>query len=103
MALHPLGDVLVGGQTAQQLDTSDTAARDLRVIIPAVLLAVLLVLMLLLRSLVAPLVLVVAIFYFLRKKFDPAQTWAASSARNASGTTTPPWTGISLTTRFIPA
>lgn len=59
-ALHPLGDVLVGGQTAQQLDTSDTAARDLRVIIPAVLLAVLLVLMLLLRSLVAPLVLVVA-------------------------------------------
>ncbi|WP_353648980.1 MMPL family transporter [Nakamurella sp. A5-74] len=59
-ALHPLGAVLVGGQTAQQLDTSDTAARDLRVIIPAVLLAVLLVLMLLLRSLVAPLVLVVA-------------------------------------------
>ncbi|MEJ7649936.1 MAG: MMPL family transporter [Nakamurella sp.] len=59
-ALHPVGDVLVGGQTAQQLDTSDTAARDLRVIIPAVLLAVLLVLMLLLRSLVAPLVLVVA-------------------------------------------
>ncbi|WP_245599710.1 MMPL family transporter [Nakamurella lactea] len=54
------GTVLVGGQTALQLDTQDTSDRDLRVIIPTILLAVLLVLMLLLRSLIAPLVLVLA-------------------------------------------
>jgi RND superfamily putative drug exporter len=54
------GTVLVGGQTALQLDTQNTSARDLRVIIPTVLLAVLLVLMLLLRALIAPLVLVLA-------------------------------------------
>lgn len=61
--LHALpgGDqILVGGNTAIQLDTNTTSAADLRVIIPAILLAVLLVLILLLRSLVAPLLLVFA-------------------------------------------
>ena len=52
--------ILVGGNTAIQIDTVDTSARDLKVIIPAVLLAVLLVLILLLRSLIAALLLTVA-------------------------------------------
>ena len=52
--------ILVGGNTAIQIDTVDTSARDLRVIIPAILLAVLIVLILLLRSLVAALLLVFA-------------------------------------------
>ena len=51
---------LVGGQTAIQLDTVETAQRDLRVIIPIVLLTIFVVLAILLRSLVAPLVLLVA-------------------------------------------
>ncbi len=62
-ALHALpgGDrILVGGNTAIQLDTVETAQRDLTVIIPAILLAVLIVLILLLRSLVAPLLLMAA-------------------------------------------
>ncbi|WP_240757689.1 MMPL family transporter [Nakamurella flava] len=60
-ALPGVGDqVLVGGATAIQVDTVDTAERDLTVIIPAILLAVLLVLVLLLRSLVAALLLTVA-------------------------------------------
>ncbi len=60
-ALPGVGDqVLVGGSTAIQVDTVDTAERDLTVIIPAILLAVLLVLVLLLRSLVAALLLTVA-------------------------------------------
>ena len=54
------GAILVGGNTAIQIDTVDTSARDLRVIIPAILLAVLIVLILLLRSLVAALLLVFA-------------------------------------------
>ena len=53
-------EALVGGQTALQLDTSETAQRDLRVIIPIVLATIFVVLALLLRSLVAPLVLLVA-------------------------------------------
>ncbi len=52
--------VLVGGNTAIQIDTVDTSSRDLRVIIPVVLLAVLIVLILLLRSLIAALLVVVA-------------------------------------------
>jgi len=63
-AVHGLaqdgGAILVGGNTAIQIDTVDTSARDLRVIIPAILIAVLIVLILLLRSLVAALLLVVA-------------------------------------------
>ena len=52
--------ILVGGNTAIQIDTVDTSARDLRVIIPVILLAVLIVLILLLRSLIAALLLVFA-------------------------------------------
>jgi RND superfamily putative drug exporter len=54
------GQVLVGGNTAIQIDTVDTSARDLRVIIPVILGAVLIVLILLLRSLIASLLLVFA-------------------------------------------
>ncbi|HEY7814018.1 MAG TPA: MMPL family transporter [Nakamurella sp.] len=54
------GQVLVGGTTAIQVDTVDTSARDLKVIIPVVLIAVLIVLILLLRSLIAALLLVAA-------------------------------------------
>lgn len=53
-------DVLVGGQTASNLDVREASQRDLRVIVPAVLLVILVVLVLLLRSLVAPVLLVVA-------------------------------------------
>lgn len=48
---------LVGGTTATQLDTNDTAQRDLMVIIPTVLAAITLILVVLLRSLVTPLLL----------------------------------------------
>lgn len=51
-------DSLVGGAAAQRLDTQETNARDLRVIVPAILLVILLVLILLLRSIVAPLLIV---------------------------------------------
>ena len=52
--------VLVGGNTAIQIDTVDTSASDLRLIIPVILGAVLIVLILLLRSLIASLLLVFA-------------------------------------------
>ena len=52
--------VLVGGGTAVNYDVRQASARDIRVIIPAILAVVFVVLMLLLRSLVAPVVLVVA-------------------------------------------
>jgi RND superfamily putative drug exporter len=54
-------DALVGGTTAIQLDTKTASQRDLRVIIPAVLLVTLIVLILLLRSIVAPLVLIATV------------------------------------------
>ncbi|MGW2116872.1 MMPL family transporter [Streptomyces zhihengii] len=59
-------DALVGGTTAQALDTQRAADRDLRTVIPAVLVVVLLVLVGLLRSLVAPVLLLatVVISYF---------------------------------------
>ncbi len=53
-------DVLVGGPTAMSLDVREASERDLRVIIPAILVVIFIVLALLLRSLVAPLVLVMA-------------------------------------------
>lgn len=53
------GDALVGGTTATQLDTNETASRDLVLIVPIVLLVIGVILMVLLRSLVAPLILVV--------------------------------------------
>ena len=49
---------LVGGPTATQVDTQASSQRDLRVIIPAVLIVTLLVLMALLRSIVAPILLI---------------------------------------------
>jgi RND superfamily putative drug exporter len=53
-------DVLVGGNTAINLDVLDASKRDLRVIIPAILGVIFVVLMLLLRSLVAAVLLVIA-------------------------------------------
>jgi putative drug exporter of the RND superfamily len=52
---------IVGGETASNLDARESAARDLRVIIPSVLAVITLVLALLLRSLVAPLLLVATV------------------------------------------
>ncbi|WP_146341553.1 MMPL family transporter [Nesterenkonia sp. NBAIMH1] len=52
-------EALVGGTTATQLDTNETAQRDLTVIVPSVLLAVTLILILLFRSIVTPVILVV--------------------------------------------
>lgn len=53
------GEALVGGTTATQLDTNETAQRDLITIIPIVLLVILAFLIVLLRSFTAPLVLLV--------------------------------------------
>ncbi|HEX2073344.1 MAG TPA: MMPL family transporter [Geodermatophilus sp.] len=52
---------LVGGETASNLDARESAARDLRVIVPAVLVVITVVLALLLRALVAPLLLVATV------------------------------------------
>ncbi|MFV0252441.1 MAG: MMPL family transporter [Beutenbergiaceae bacterium] len=51
---------LVGGAAAERLDTQQTAAADLRVIVPVVLLVIFAMLVLLLRSVVAPLLLLAA-------------------------------------------
>ncbi|QDC26837.1 MMPL family transporter [Georgenia yuyongxinii] len=53
-------EALVGGAAAQRLDTQETAARDLRTIIPVVLVVIFVMLVLLLRAVVAPLVLLAA-------------------------------------------
>jgi RND superfamily putative drug exporter len=53
--------VLVGGQTAQDLDTSTASHRDIFVIVPAVLAVVLFVLWLVLRALASPLLVVVTV------------------------------------------
>lgn len=50
---------LVGGASANLLDTNLTAERDLRTIIPAVLAAILVMLILLLRSILAPVLLLI--------------------------------------------
>jgi RND superfamily putative drug exporter len=55
------GSALVGGFTAINLDTQDTAERDLYLIIPIVLLVVFMVLALLLRAIVAPLLLIATV------------------------------------------
>ena len=52
------GDALVGGSVATALDSRDAARRDLRVIVPVILLVVLLVLGLLLRAITAALLLI---------------------------------------------
>ncbi|MDG4771730.1 MMPL family transporter [Solwaraspora sp. WMMD792] len=54
----PAADALVGGSVAANLDTREAALRDLRVVVPLVLVVVLAVLIVLLRSIVAPLILV---------------------------------------------
>ncbi|MEU3145210.1 MULTISPECIES: MMPL family transporter [unclassified Streptomyces] len=54
-------DALVGGYTAQQYDTQETAARDRTVIVPIVLAIILLILVLLLRSLLVPVLLVATV------------------------------------------
>lgn len=51
---------LVGGTTASDLDTIDSAQRDRALIIPVVLVVITLILMVLLRSILAPLMLVAA-------------------------------------------
>ncbi|GAA1556803.1 MMPL family transporter [Kribbella sancticallisti] len=51
-------DILVGGNTAINLDVLDASNRDLRVIIPAILAVIFVVLMLLLRSVTAAILLV---------------------------------------------
>ncbi|MEU6877113.1 MMPL family transporter [Streptomyces sp. NPDC046712] len=57
-----LGDgVYVGGPSAEQLDLTDTNARDRNIVVPLVLAAVLIILIVLLRSLVAPLILIGAV------------------------------------------
>ncbi|HET9021353.1 MAG TPA: MMPL family transporter [Ornithinibacter sp.] len=53
-------DALVGGNAATNLDVLDASSRDLKVIVPAILLVIFVVLSLLLRSVVAPLLLVAA-------------------------------------------
>ncbi|MEV6578557.1 MMPL family transporter [Streptomyces sp. NPDC051582] len=54
-------DALVGGYTAQQFDTQQTAARDRTVIVPIVLGIILLILVALLRSVVVPVLLVATV------------------------------------------
>jgi len=53
--------VLVGGQTAIQLDTNTAAKHDLRLIIPLVLLVILIILFMLLRSILAPILLILTV------------------------------------------
>lgn len=62
-AVHavPDADALVGGYTAQQLDTQETAEHDRTVIVPVVLGIILVILIGLLRSLLTPLLLVVTV------------------------------------------
>jgi putative drug exporter of the RND superfamily len=50
-------DAVVGGAAAQRLDTQETSVRDLKVIVPTVLVVILVVLIGLLRSVVAPVLL----------------------------------------------
>ncbi|MFI6373339.1 MMPL family transporter [Streptomyces sp. NPDC050546] len=59
-AVHPM-DALVGGTTAEALDTQRAADRDLTTVVPIVLLVVLGVLILLLRALIAPLLLLATV------------------------------------------
>ncbi|MGY1915051.1 MMPL family transporter [Blastococcus sp. SYSU DS0973] len=54
-------DALVGGSSASDLDTQETAARDLAVVVPLVLLVITVVLALLLRATLAPLLLVLTV------------------------------------------
>ncbi|MGW2495701.1 MMPL family transporter [Streptomyces pseudogriseolus] len=57
----PGADALVGGYTAQQVDTQQTASDDRTLIVPIVLAVILLILVLLLRSLLVPVLLVATV------------------------------------------
>jgi RND superfamily putative drug exporter len=57
----PNADALVGGQAATTLDVNRASARDLRVVVPIVLVVVFVILALLLRALLAPLVLMATV------------------------------------------
>ncbi|GAA1403640.1 MMPL family transporter [Oerskovia paurometabola] len=60
-AVHEVSpDSLVGGASAERLDTQIAGDHDLRVIVPVVLVVILLILMLLLRSILAPVLLMAA-------------------------------------------
>ncbi len=60
-AVHEVSpDALVGGASAQRLDTQIAGEHDLKVIVPVVLVVILLILMLLLRSVLAPVLLMAA-------------------------------------------
>ncbi len=62
-AVHEVSgaDALIGGYTAQQYDTQETAAEDRTLIVPVVLAIILVILVLLLRSLLMPLLLVATV------------------------------------------
>ncbi|MFE6636813.1 MMPL family transporter [Streptomyces tendae] len=62
-AVHEVSgaDALVGGYTAQQYDTQETAAEDRTLIVPVVLAIILVILILLLRSLLMPVLLVATV------------------------------------------
>ncbi|MEV5867767.1 MMPL family transporter [Streptomyces tendae] len=62
-AVHevPGADALVGGYTAQQYDTQETAGEDRTLIVPVVLAIILVILILLLRSLLLPVLLVATV------------------------------------------
>ncbi|MFF4469887.1 MMPL family transporter [Streptomyces sp. NPDC001599] len=62
-AVHEVSgaDALVGGYTAQQYDTQETAGEDRTLIVPVVLAIILVVLVLLLRSLLMPVLLVATV------------------------------------------
>ena len=53
--------VLVGGQSAIQLDTNNAAKHDLRLIIPLVLVVILVILIILLRAILAPVLLILTV------------------------------------------
>ena len=59
--LHTIPGVQVGGTTAIASDTSNTAQRDLKIVVPLVLLVIFIVLALLLRALLAPLILILTV------------------------------------------
>ncbi|GAA3124398.1 MMPL family transporter [Streptosporangium carneum] len=61
LRLREIPGALVGGQSAQQLDTALAQQRDLRLVVPLALAVILVVLVLLLRSILAPLLLVATV------------------------------------------
>ncbi|WP_430869029.1 MMPL family transporter [Demequina aurantiaca] len=59
--VHPISDqALVGGQAAESLDTKITTDRDIKIIIPVILLVIFVVLVMLLRAVLTPFLIVLA-------------------------------------------